>query len=112
MNKIIDTLIGNLDEKRDYRKNEARAKALPAEYREAYKQIKKYIFTTSGILSMEPLKVLVDILEEANINGKSVIEVTGPDVAAFADELVRDAKSYQDDHRKKLNDSIANKPRD
>lgn len=44
MGKIIDALIGSLDEKRDYRKNEARAKALPAEYREAYKEIKKYIF--------------------------------------------------------------------
>lgn len=109
MNKIIDTLIGSLDEKRDYRKNEARAKALPVEYREAYKQIKKYIFTTSGILSIEPLTTLVDILEEASADGKSVIEITGPDVAAFADELVRDTKSYQDDRRKKLNDAIANK---
>lgn len=59
---------------------------------------------------MEPLKALVDILEEASANGKSVIEVTGPDVAAFADELVRGTKSYQDNQRKKLNDTIANKP--
>ncbi|RYF29147.1 MAG: DUF1048 domain-containing protein [Chloroflexi bacterium] len=112
MGKIIDTLIGNLDEKRDYRKNEARAKALPAEYRNSYKEIKKYLFNTSGILSMEPLKVLVDILEEASVNNRPVIEVTGPDVAAFADELVRGTKSYQDKQRKKLNDTIANKPKD
>jgi len=107
MGKIIDTIIGNRDEKRDYKRNEARAKALPKEYAAAYKEIKKYIFSTSGILSMEPLQALVDVLEEASANGKSVLEITGPDVAAFADELVRDTKSYQDNQRKKLNDTLA-----
>ena len=49
MGKIIDTIIGNLDEKREYKQNEARAKALPADYAAAYVEIKKYIFQTSGI---------------------------------------------------------------
>jgi len=109
MGKIIDTIIGNIDEKRDYNKNEARAKNLPAEYFTAYKEIKGYIFRTSGIVSMEPLKVLVDILEEAAINGRQVLEVTGPDVASFADELVRDTKSYQGNQRKKLNQNLSTK---
>ncbi len=109
MGKIIDTIIGNLEEKREYKENEARAKALPKEYATAYKEIKHYIFQTSGILTMEPLKALADILEEAAANGKSVVEITGPDVAAFADELVRGEKSYYDNQRKKLNDKFANK---
>jgi len=109
MGKIIDTLIGNLDEKQEYKKNEARAKTLPEEYFTAYKEIKNYIFQTSGIVSMGPLVDLVDILEEAAANNKRVLEVTGPDVAAFADELVRDTKSYHDNQRKKLNTTIANK---
>lgn len=103
MGKIIDTIIGNLEEKKEYRENEARAKALPAEYANAYKEIKKYIFSTSGILTMEPLLSLVDMLEQAASEGKKVTEVTGPDVAAFADELVRDTKTYQDIQRDKLN---------
>lgn len=107
MNKIIDTIIGNLAEKREYKENEARAKVLPDEYSFAYKQIKKYIFSTSGIVSMEPLVTLVDILEEANLNGKAVLEVTGPDAAAFADELVRGTKSYQESQRQRLNDHLA-----
>lgn len=109
MSKIIDTLIGSLEEKREYKKNEARAKALPGEYAIAYKEIKNYIFHTSGIISMEPLVSLVDILEEAAANNRRVLDVTGPDVAAFADELVRGEKSYYEQRRDKLNKSLADK---
>ena len=109
MNKIINTIIGDLGEKKAYRDNEKRAKALPAEYAAAYKEIKHYIFTTSGILSMEPLKVLVDLLEEAAADNRRVTDITGPDVAAFADELVRGEKSYHDQQSKKLNEKFNNK---
>jgi len=109
MNKIINTIIGDLGEKKAYRDNEKRAKALPAEYTAAYKEIKHYIFTTSGILSMEPLKVLVDLLEEASADNRRVTDITGPDVAAFADELVRGEKSYRDQQSKKLNEKFNNK---
>jgi len=109
MNKIIDTIIGDLSEKKEYRENEKRAKALPAVYFEAYKNIKQYIFTTSGILSMDPLKVLVDILEEAAAHKRSVTDVTGPDVAAFADELVKGEKSYHNQQSDKLNAKLRKK---
>ncbi len=109
MGKIVDTIIGNLEEKREYRENEARAKALPGEYAVAYKEIKHYIFATSGIISMEPLKALVDMLEEAAAEDRRVVDITGTDVAAFADELVRGTKSYQDLQRTKLNENMAKK---
>lgn len=103
MGKIIDTIIGNLDEKQAYKQNEARAKALSKEYITAYNEIKNYIFRTAGLTSMDPLVALVDMLEEAAANNKRVVEVTGSDVAGFADELVRGQKSYYEDERKKLN---------
>ena len=106
MSKLINTIIGDMGEKKAYRENEKRAKALPTEYADAYKNIKHYIFSTSGILSMEPLRVLVDMLEEAAAEGKHVLDITGPDVAAFADELVRGTKSYQDQQRDKLNKNM------
>lgn len=106
MNKIINTIIGDLNEKREYRQNEARAKALPAEYAAAYKEIKHYLFNTSGILNMDPLKSLVDLLEEAAADDRRVLDITGPDVAAFADELVRGEKSYRDQQRDKLNKKL------
>lgn len=107
MGNIINTIIGDMSEKKSYKENEKRAKALPKEYSEAYKNIKNYIMGTSGIMSMEPLKTLVDILEEAANNDKRVTDVTGPDVAAFADELVRGEKTYQDSQRKKLNSKLS-----
>lgn len=106
MGKIIDTIIGDLGEKKEYRKLKARAKALPGEYAKAYKEITHYIFTTSGILSIEPLKALVDMLEDAEATNRHVTDITGPDVAAFADELVRGEKSYFDQQRRKLNDTM------
>lgn len=109
MGKIIDTIIGDLSEKKEYKQTEARAKALPPEYASAYKDIRNYLFHTSGIVTMNPLKDLVDLLEEAAAENKRVIDVTGPDVAAFADELVRDESSYFDKERAKLNKSIADK---
>lgn len=103
MSKLLDTLVGSLEEKKEYRENEARAKALPKEFAEAYKDIKKYIFHTSGILTAEPLKVLVDIFEEAAANGKHVVDITGSDVAAFVDELIHGERSYFEQQREKLN---------
>jgi len=109
MTNIINTIIGDMGEKKAYRENEKRAKALPAEYAEAYKTIKHYIFTTSGILSAEPLYALVDMLEQAALEKKRVIDITGPDVASFADELVRGTQSYIDTQRDKLNKKMGSK---
>jgi DNA-binding ferritin-like protein (Dps family) len=109
MGKIIHTIVGDLNEKKKYRMTEKRAKALPAEYAEAYAEIKHYLWNTSGILTIEPLVSLVDLLEEAAADGKRVVDITGPDVAAFADELVRGESSYKDQQRKKLNDKLNKK---
>lgn len=109
MGKIIDTIIGDLSEKREWKETEARAKALPSEYSTAYKEIKHYMFRTAGLETIEPFKALVDMLEEAAANGKHVLEITGPDVAAFVDELVRDERSYLEKERSKLNANVAAK---
>lgn len=111
MGKIINTIIGDLSEKKKYRDNEKRAKALPDEYAQAYHDIKHYLWNTSGILTIDPLASLVDMLEEAAANKRSVIDITGPDVAAFADELVRGESSYKDQQRDKLNKNFAKKPK-
>ena len=106
MSKILDTILGDMGEKKAYRENEKRAKALPTEYATAYKEIKHYLFHTSGILTMEPLRVLVDMFEEAAAEGRKVVDITGSNVAAFADELVRGERSYFDTQRQKLNKNI------
>lgn len=106
---IIDTLLGDLNEKKRYRANEKRAKDLPTDYAEAYKHIRNYLWSTSGILTIDPLVSLVDMLEEAAASGRSVIDITGSDVAAFADDLVKGESSYKDEQREKLNRSFASR---
>ena len=108
MNKILNAIIGDFKEKKRYRKNEKRAKALPTEYAEVYKNIKHYLWNTSGILTIDPLISLVDMFEEASANGRNVLDITGSDVASFADELVRGEKSWKDQQRNKLNRKLNN----
>lgn len=107
MNSIIEKLIGDLNEKKRYRDAEKRAIALPKEYSNAYKDIKQYLWSVSGIMSIEPLVSLADMLEEAAANGRKVVDITGPDVAAFADELAKGESSYKEDQREKLNKKFA-----
>lgn len=111
MSKILDAIFGSLDEKREYRQLEARAKALPTEYATAYKEMRNYIFRTAGIMTIAPLKSLFDMLDEAAANDKHVLDVTGPDVAAFVDELVRGERSYYEQERAKLNAAMAGNKR-
>ncbi len=105
MSKIVDFVIGDINEKKKYLKNEKRAKTLPQEYAEAYKDIKNYLWNT-GMLTVDPLYSLVDLFEEAAANNRPIIDVTGPDVAAFADEFIRGEPTYSDKQRKKLNQKL------
>lgn len=106
MTNIIDLITGDFKEKKEYRQNEKRAKALPAEYAAAYKEIRNYLWKTSGIETIQPLKNLVELFEESAADGKRVTSIIGKDVAMFADELVRGETSYFNKERKKLNDKL------
>ncbi|GAE30349.1 DUF1048 domain-containing protein [Alkalihalobacillus hemicellulosilyticus] len=107
---IFEKIIGSLDDKREWKAIEARAKALSSEYRNAYKAMQKYLWSTGGMIDWQETKFvfnhIIDLLEAAEADGKSVKEVTGNDVAAFCDELVIDTKSWIDKQRQKLNDAI------
>ncbi|MDM5333836.1 DUF1048 domain-containing protein [Ureibacillus composti] len=107
---FLEKIIGSLDDKREWRAMEARAKALPKEYRNAYDAIKKYMSTAGGPIdwkeSSRIFNGILDLFEEGAAFGKKVTDLTGEDVAAFCDDLVKDTKTYKDKYRKKLNDSI------
>ncbi|MEY2193705.1 DUF1048 domain-containing protein [Neobacillus sp. BF23-41] len=107
---IFEKIIGSLDDKREWKAMEARAKALPSEYRNAYNAIKKYLWTSSGLTdwkdSSRIFGGILDLFEEGAAEGKKVTDLTGKDVAAFCDELVKDAKTWMDKYRTNLNDTI------
>ncbi|MBT2738941.1 DUF1048 domain-containing protein [Bacillus sp. ISL-7] len=108
---IFEKIIGSLDDKREWREMEALAKALPSEYRNAYKAIQKYMWTAGGGPtdwkdSSRIFVGILDLFEEGAAEGKKVTDLTGEDVAAFCDDLVKDEQTWKDKYRKKLNDTI------
>ncbi|SNZ10144.1 DNA-binding ferritin-like protein (Dps family) [Terribacillus aidingensis] len=107
---IFEKIIGNLDDKREWKAMEARANALPTEYHNAYNAIKKYIWTAGGATdwkeSSRIFHVILDLFEEGAAKGKKVTDLTGEDVAEFCDELMKGAETWKDKYRTKLNNTI------
>lgn len=107
---IFDKIFGSLEDKREWKAMEARAKGLPSEYLNAYNAIKKYLWTAGGPSDWkESSRIfggILDLFEEGAAEGKKVTDLTGEDVAAFCDELVKDTKTWKDKYRTKLNDTI------
>ncbi|MDR0499831.1 MAG: DUF1048 domain-containing protein [Coriobacteriales bacterium] len=99
-------------DKKEYRQQMQRVDALPEEYRFVFKQIQKHMWNFAGGDGMDMLKIhydLIDLFESAAADGKRVLEVTGNDVAGFCDELLKNARTYTEDWRLKLNKSIHKK---
>jgi DNA-binding ferritin-like protein (Dps family) len=99
-------------EKREFNQMQARAKALPEDYAYVFHKIEHYMWGHSGGDGMDTMPILadlVDLFETGAAEGKPVLDVTGEDVAAFCDELLRSAKTWTDDRKKALNRDIMNK---
>lgn len=114
MNNFLNKIIGEVKDKKEWRVTIARSKTLPKEYRVVYDEISGYIMSGGPgvIVTIKPFKHLLGLFEEGVAQGKHVLEVTGDDVAAFADELVRDEEHMEDWHeetKRKLNSNIAKK---
>ncbi|WHY64523.1 DUF1048 domain-containing protein [Neobacillus sp. SuZ13] len=108
---IFEKIIGSLEDKREWKAMEARSKALPNEYRNAYKAIQKYMWTAGGGPTnwKDTSRIffgILELFEEGAAEGKKVTDLTGKDVAAFCDDLVKDEDTWKDKYRKKLNDTI------
>lgn len=85
--------------KKEWRAHVARVKALPQDYQIVYKEIQKYLFKVGPVELTDGtglLSGIVDLFEEGAALGKGVLEVTGRDVAAFCDDLIKDSKTYAD----------------
>lgn len=101
-----------MKEKRKYKEQQARIAALPEDYWYVFKKIQEYMFsfvTGAGYDMLEVQYGLIDLFEEGAAEGKTVLEVTGNDVAAFADELLKSTENYREKTRAKLNEDIMKK---
>jgi len=102
-------------EKRAFNRMQARAKALPKDYAYMYRKIQRYMWgnawhVTGGVeVDLTPLFAdLLDLFETAAAEGKSVLDVTGEDVAGFCDGLLRSTLTATGGQGESLNRDIQN----
>lgn len=101
-----------IEDKREFKHQMKRIDALPEDYRYVYKKIQKYMWSLCGGDGYDMMDIqyeLIDLFEEGAASGKDVLEITGEDVAAFADELLENAGTYISNRRIALNKDIAKK---
>lgn len=99
-----------IEGKKEWRAHMARVKALPQDYQIVYKEIQKYLFKVGPVELTEGtglLSGIVDLFEEGAALGKNVLEVTGSDVAAFCDDLIRDSKTYADIYQESVDREVS-----
>ncbi|UOQ84688.1 DUF1048 domain-containing protein [Gracilibacillus salinarum] len=88
-----------IEGKKEWRAHVSRVKALPQDYQIVYKEMQKYLYKVGPVELHEgigPLSEILHFFEEGVADGKSVLEITGSDVAAFCDALIEDSKTYAD----------------
>lgn len=103
-----------LNDKKEYRVQMARVAALPEDYRFVFEKSQAYMWSFAGGDGYDMLKTqydLIDLFEAGAAQGKSVLDITGNDVADFCDELIRGNKLWSDSIRKRLNRRLQRKNR-
>lgn len=115
MNEFFDNYLNIkkiIESKREYKQAMARVKNLPEDYQYVFKKIQENMWMFASGAGYDMLEIhygLIDLFEQSAASGKDVLEVTGDDVAAFCEELLRSASTYIEDWRTKLNKDIHNK---
>lgn len=100
-----------IEGKREWRAHMARVKALPADYQIVYQEMQKYFFKIGPVELVDGtlLSGIVDFFEEGVAAGKGVTELIGHDVAAFADDLVKDSPTYADIYQDSVSKELGKK---
>ena len=98
-----------IEGKKKWRAHVARVKTLPQDYQIVYREIQKYLFKVGPVELTEGIGLLsgiVDLFEEGAALGKGVLEVTGSNVAAFCDDLIKDSKTYADIYQESVDQEV------
>ncbi|GAA1721755.1 DUF1048 domain-containing protein [Nonomuraea bangladeshensis] len=93
-----------IEGKKQWRAHVARVKALPPDYQVVYKEMQRYYFKVGPVdlVGGSLLSGIVDFFEEGVADGKGVLELIGDDVAAFADDLIKDSRTYADIYQESI----------
>lgn len=104
LDSFIKLVIGDLDEKKEYRQMMNRVKALPEDYRYVYEKIQKYMWIFGDGFDTGDL---LELFEGGAAEGKQVLDITGEDVAVFCDELICASGGGAEPLGEKINREIA-----
>lgn len=111
MTNPLTTLWGDRDEKKAWKAMEARADNLPPDYRRVYGALKSYLWKFTADNGSDIISVLARILglfESSATQGRRVADVTGADLASFADDYLPSPRTaYETSWRNKLNRDAA-----
>ncbi|MFF4603636.1 DUF1048 domain-containing protein [Streptomyces sp. NPDC001339] len=107
------TITGS-DLTREWKAFEARAEALPGDYRAAWEQIKGHLLPHGDFTGRNLMPIFdaaLALLEETAADGQSVREVLGDDIRGFCAALAGGdaAPTYRDRWREQLNRNVARK---
>jgi DNA-binding ferritin-like protein (Dps family) len=109
MNNVLGKLMGD---RRNWKRMEARANALPRDYRIVYEEMKCYMWRFTAGDGTDIVAILEDVLAEfeaAVADGKRVLGVTGEDVAAYCSARLGDLDlgcRYLESLRNSLNQDV------
>ncbi|ODA41899.1 DUF1048 domain-containing protein [Desulfosporosinus sp. BG] len=98
-----------IEGKKKWRAHVARVKALPQDYQIVYQEIQKYLFKVGPATLTDETSLLsgiIDLFQEGAALGKGVLEVTGSDVAAFCDDLIKDSKTYAEIYQESVEQEV------
>jgi len=91
--KWIEALPGSLEQKKQYRQDMARIKALPEPYRTAAKATHRYLMYSGGVTDGDTMVTmftdLADLWERAATDGTPVRDVVGDDPVEFAETFAQ-----------------------
>lgn len=98
-----------IESKREYKQQMARVEVLPKDYQYVFKKIQGHMWMFASGSGYDMMKIhydLIELFEAGAADGKHVLEITGEDVAAFCEELLRSASTYTENWREALNRDI------
>jgi DNA-binding ferritin-like protein (Dps family) len=110
--KWIETLTGSLEQKKQYKQNQARIEALPEPYGTAAKAFQRYFTYYGGISDGDTLVTMIgdfaDLWERAAADATPVRAIVGDDPVAFAEAFVQayTGKQWIDKERARLTKAI------
>ena len=101
-----------ISSKKTYARQIERVRVLPEDYQYVFKQIQTHMWQLASGAGYDVMEVeleLIELFEGGAADGKTVLEVTGEDVAGFVEELVKNVRTHTEDWKDRLNRTISKK---